>query len=172
MARFANVRSGAAATLLAGLLQAGCGLGSSGEPPAHLRIPGADPQRGAALAVRYGCGTCHVIPGILGHQGRAGPPLIDWAQRTSLAGHFPNSPRWLVPWLVNAPAMRPGTGMPRLGLSEAEARDVASYLYTIGAAGVAIRPPEPPLEVPVPGVLAIERIERSTAPLAVGAARP
>lgn len=163
-------------TVLAGALALGAcegGLLDNGGPPAHLRIAGADARRGAALIAAHGCGTCHVVPGLRGFQGVAGPPLTDWAQRTLIAGRFPNSPTRLVPWLVNAPAMLPGTGMPNLGVGEAEARHMAAYLYTLGAAGAAVYPPDPPLEGPSPpGLTTLDRIERTTAPLALGAARP
>lgn len=163
------------ALLVAALVLAACGGGprDGAAAPSHLGIPGADVRRGAALIASWGCGTCHVVPGIRGFQGAAGPPLTDWAQRTFIAGRFPNSPSRLIPWLVNAPAMLPGTGMPNVGVHEAEARHMAAYLYTLGAAGAAVHPPDPPLEGPLPpGVTALERIERSTAPLALGAARP
>jgi cytochrome c1 len=34
-------------------------------------------------------------------------------------------------WLRDPPAIDPATAMPNLGLSEAEALDVAAYLYTL-----------------------------------------
>lgn len=118
-------------------LLAGCG-----EPriPAHLRIAGGDAERGRALIQRYECGVCHRIDGVRGAHGVVGPPLDDYAQRVLLAGMTPNVPRTLVPWLMNPPAMDPDTAMPDLGISEAEAKDMATYLYTLGAGSVLVWP--------------------------------
>ena len=71
-----------------------------------------------------------------------GPPLLDYAQRKMLAGRMPNVPRNLVAWLIDPPALAPQTGMPNLGISEAQARDIATYLYTLGADGARPYPPE------------------------------
>jgi mono/diheme cytochrome c family protein len=107
---------------------------SEAAPPAHLAIPGADPDRGRALIGEYGCGSCHFVDGVTGANGLVAPPLEDFANRTLLAGTFPNVPRFLVPWLMYPPDLKPETAMPDLGVSETEARDIASYLYTLGSA--------------------------------------
>ena len=114
-------------------------------PPAHLRIAGGDAARGQQLIKSYGCGTCHTIEGVQGARGIVGPPLTDYAQRGFLAGIVPNAPRFLVPWLMDPPAMSPRTAMPDMGIGEAEARDIATYLYTLGAAGAQVYPDGPPL---------------------------
>ena len=111
------------------------------EPPAHLAIPGADPARGMALIGTYGCGACHYVEGIEGANGLVAPRLENFANRTLLAGTFPNVPRFLVPWLMSPPSLKAQTGMPELGVAEAEARDIASYLYTLGGADVPPRVP-------------------------------
>lgn len=116
------------------LILAGC---SEAEPPARLAIPGAQPARGKALIAEYGCGACHFVEGVSGADGIVAPRLEDFANRTLLAGTFPNVPRFLVPWLVSPPALKPETAMPDLGVSDGEARDIASYLYTLGASEVA-----------------------------------
>lgn len=103
--------------------------------PAHLAIPGGVPGRGHELIIKYGCGTCHIVEGVAGAQGEVGPMLTNFADRTLIAGRFPNVPRFLVSWILNPPALKPETAMPALGLTESEARDVASYLYTLGSAG-------------------------------------
>jgi len=77
------------------------------------------------------CGACHLVPGITGARGMAGPPLTNWAQRGIIAGHLPNTPDNLVAWIMDPPRYSPGTAMPKLGVSEAEARDMAAYLYTL-----------------------------------------
>ena len=37
----------------------------------------------------------------------------------------------LVRWLIDAPSLDPGTGMPPMPLTQAQARDVAAYLYEL-----------------------------------------
>ena len=110
---------------VAGLLFAGCGA-----QPAFV-MPNTSPERGKQAIEGYGCGACHVIPGVTAARGLAGPPLTNWARRGIIAGHLPNTPDNLVAWIVDPPKYSPGTAMPRLGVSEAEARDMAAYLYTL-----------------------------------------
>jgi mono/diheme cytochrome c family protein len=117
------------------------------EPPSFLRVAGGEPAQGRDLIYAYGCGTCHTIKGIRGARGTVGPPLVDYAERTLLAGILPNTPRHLVPWLMDPVALDPQTGMPAMGLTEPEARHVAAYLYTLGAARTQVYPGGPPLEL-------------------------
>lgn len=100
-------------------------------PDGYAVYTGGNWQRGQELIVKYRCGACHVIPGVYNANGKVGPPLIWFAQRTYIGGELPNSPQNLVRWLLDPKAVEPGTAMPDLGLSEQEARDVAAYLYTL-----------------------------------------
>jgi cytochrome c2 len=124
---------------------AACGEGPTA--PAHLRVPGGDPAEGRKLIQAYGCVTCHVVGGVRGPRATVGPPLADFAGRKLLAGIFPNTPGNLVSWLLDPPALVPATGMPAIGLSEPEARDVAAYLFTLGAGSANVYPGGPPLEM-------------------------
>jgi cytochrome c len=92
-------------------------------------VPGGDADRGRAALVAHGCGACHRIPGIPAARGTVGPPLADFRERLYIAGLEPNVPDKLVAWIRDAPAVRPGTAMPDLDVSDAEARDMAAYLY-------------------------------------------
>lgn len=112
-------------------------------PPPHLRVAGGDAERGAIAIVSYGCGGCHTIPGIRNARGTVGPPLTDFATRGYVAGVRPNWPRHLVQWIIDPPAIAPETAMPALGVSEQESRDIAAYLYTLGADKAAVYPPSP-----------------------------
>lgn len=94
-------------------------------------ITGGRVDRGRAAIVQRGCGGCHDIPGITGTSGRVGPSLSRIAIRAHIAGAFPNDPDTMTHWLMHPQKMRPGTGMPEQGLSEAEARVIAAYLYTL-----------------------------------------
>ena len=96
----------------------------------QVRMSG-DPAHGKQLIQSYGCGACHAIPGIYTARGVVGPPLMSFARRTMIAGELPNSPDNLVSWLRDAPAIEPKTAMPNLGLNDAQAHDIAAYLYTL-----------------------------------------
>jgi cytochrome c2 len=94
-----------------------------------LLVPGGDSERGRLLTVRYGCGSCHVIVGIRDATGRVGPRLTDLAEQAYIAGQLTNVPHHLVAWIQDPKRYAPGTAMPDLGVTEAEARDIAAYLY-------------------------------------------
>lgn len=99
---------------------------------AHAReVPGGDSQRGEAAIRAYGCGSCHMIPGIAGAHGKVGPPLQDWSERVYIAGEVPNSTDFLIRWIEMPQAIEPNTAMPNLRVTEGEARDMAAYLYTL-----------------------------------------
>lgn len=90
---------------------------------------GGDPGQGAILVGRFSCGACHEIAGVQGANGKVGPPLSTFADRTMIAGVLPNTPENLVRWLRHPQAVVPGNAMPDVGLSDSQARDVAAYLY-------------------------------------------
>ena len=96
----------------------------------QLRAAG-DAGRGEVLIGRYGCATCHVIPGIEGSRGTVGPPLTSFGRRQYIAGLLANTPANLLPWLIDPPGVEPGTAMPNLGITPEHALDIAAYLYTI-----------------------------------------
>ncbi len=112
--------------LLPLLLTAGCK-----PPPGEAQhMAQADPARGKLAIERAGCGACHAIPGVRWPQGQAGPSLAGFADQGLIAGRLPNRPDLLAAYVRNAPATLPGTTMPAMPLSPAEARDVAAYLYS------------------------------------------
>jgi cytochrome c2 len=90
-----------------------------------------DPDKGRAAVARYGCVACHAIPGTANQGSNVGPPLRKIARRAYLGGVVPNTPQDMVRWLRNPPQAAPRTAMPNLGISEQEAKDIASYLYTL-----------------------------------------
>ncbi|MEY9185516.1 cytochrome c [Bradyrhizobium sp. USDA 326] len=92
-------------------------------------MTGGDPSRAPALIRRYGCAGCHTIPGIPGSDGQVGASLSDLRTRVYIAGVATNAPDNLVQWIVTPQAFSPRTAMPATGITEAEARDVAAYLY-------------------------------------------
>lgn len=92
-------------------------------------VPGANPERGRVLIQDYGCGSCHRIPGILNANGRVGPNLEDLGGQVYIGGQLPNAPEHLAAWIRNPQRFAPGTAMPNLGVTEADAWDIAAYLY-------------------------------------------
>ncbi len=48
-----------------------------------------------------------------------------------IAGLLPNTPENLEAWLENPQAIVPGNAMPNMELKKDEARDIATYLYTL-----------------------------------------
>jgi cytochrome c len=130
-----------AARWTATLALATLGACAESEHPAQHTVPGGDVERGELLIAAYGCGSCHIIPGISGADGVVGPPLTDWAARQWIAGNLWNEPANLVAWLHDPQAIEPGTGMPSQGVTEEEAAHMAAYLYTLGAPSLG--PPHP-----------------------------
>lgn len=122
-------------TLLVSCLATTCCLlsGCIGSHPMGGYQPAmsGNPAAGKALIQSYGCGSCHVIPGIRTARGMVGPPLFYYSRRTIIAGELPNTPDNLVRWIENPPAIEPGTAMPNLGVTDSQAHDIAAYLYTL-----------------------------------------
>jgi len=106
-------------------------LGACAPDDAPVRVSGGDAKLGKRLMAQYQCGACHAIPGVEAAAGRAGPPLEGFGRRSYIAGRIPNLPDPLAQWLVDPPAMKPGTLMPNVGVSPADARHMAAYLYTL-----------------------------------------
>jgi cytochrome c1 len=119
-------------TALGALALAACGGGPGEDAMARgAALTGGDAHRGPAAIRSRGCGACHTVPGVPGADGRVGPPLAGVGGRTYLAGVLANSPGNLVRWIMDPTAVDSATAMPDLGVTEAEARDIAAYLYAL-----------------------------------------
>ena len=92
---------------------------------------GGNPERGAFLIQRYGCGGCHRIPGVVGAGGRAAPSLEHLAGEAYISGNLPNTPENVMRWIESPHSVLPGTKMPELGIGAGEARDIATYLWSL-----------------------------------------
>ncbi len=88
-------------------------------------------EHGKQLIAAYGCGACHMIPGVHAARGKVGPPLLYFSERTMIAGELPNTPSNLTRWIQHPRSVEPKTAMPELGVSQDEANDIAAYLYTL-----------------------------------------
>lgn len=92
--------------------------------------PAGDAAAGQTVYARLACVGCHTIRGV--SAGLIGPDLTHFGSRRTLAaGLLPNTPEHLTSWLRNPDAVKPGVKMPNLGLSEADARAVATYLSSL-----------------------------------------
>ncbi|HEX9942407.1 MAG TPA: c-type cytochrome [Thermoanaerobaculia bacterium] len=127
MARDGKALRGAGLALALALL-AGC-YGEVEQMAAAMT--GGSPARGKATIRRYGCQTCHSIPGVEGARGQVGPPLDGIGSRSYLAGRLHNEPQNLIRWIRDPQGVEPGTAMPELGVTEQDGRDIAAYLYTL-----------------------------------------
>lgn len=94
------------------------------------------PSRGRRTMERSGCMTCHAFTGA---PALAISPVPVTLEPATLELGIMLAPDLahvrerfqrpaLIAWLVDPPAQKPGTPMPKLGLSTAEATDIAAYL--------------------------------------------
>lgn len=112
------------AALLLSLLISSCG---KSEAPAL----GGDAERGKLLLRQFACGSCHSIPGVANASGKVGPPLEGIASRVYLGGVLPNTPQNMAAFIRAPHKAAPRTAMPDMGVTEAHARDMVAYLYTL-----------------------------------------
>ncbi len=101
---------------------------------AAQRLPASEPTGAAAEGHRIfagrACVGCHTIRGV--SVGVLGPDLTHFAsRRTFVAGLFPSTVDNVAEWIHDPARLKPRAKMPRLGLSDAEARAVAIYLETL-----------------------------------------
>jgi cytochrome c len=114
------------AALLA-MTAAACEPGRANGPDIFI----GDSRRGTDLVKQYQCGSCHDIPGISGADGNVGPPLYRIGTRTYIAGYIQNSPDNMADWIEDPQRALPGNAMPRMGIPQKDARDIAAFLYTL-----------------------------------------
>ena len=91
--------------------------------------PGPAPAaQGAKLFAQLTCANCHSVNGTNG-QPNVAPDLAHLSQRRTLgAGVLENTPANLLRWLKNPQAIKPGSLMPNLQLSDEQARELGQYL--------------------------------------------
>jgi cytochrome c len=116
--------------LAAAVVVAACSPPGGAVPGAEPKL--GDPDRGQQLISDYGCGSCHVVPGVNDADGLVGPPLTDFGRRSYIAGVLPNNADNLQHWIRDPQSVVPGNAMPDLGVSGVDARDIAAYLLTLG----------------------------------------
>jgi cytochrome c2 len=78
-----------------------------------------------------GCSGCHIAPGIPGG-GQIGPNQSHFSQRPTIAGGLlANTPANVEKWLKDPPAVKPGTLMPNLSLTDDQIKDLTAFLYSL-----------------------------------------
>ena len=93
----------------------------------ELAEPAGLAAEGKAIFAQSACVGCHTIRGV--SSGALGPDLTTFGSRHTLAaGLLPISVDNVVAWLKNPPAVKPDAKMPALGLTDEQARAVATYL--------------------------------------------
>lgn len=107
------------------LLLAACILAGCESPSKTQRASAATTMR------RYGCVSCHTIPGIAGAHATVGPPLDRFGGRTYIAGTLQNTPENLAFWLQHPQQVHQGTAMPEMHVTPADAKAMALYLETL-----------------------------------------
>lgn len=130
------VARGCARALSAGLISLlvlyGTGATANAQNTAPAGAGGAaNSVRGQQLLAQYQCGSCHAIPGVPAASGKLGPTLQAFGKRSYIAGQIPNRPDALIRWIVEPASLVPGTIMPSMGVSVADARAMAAYLGTL-----------------------------------------
>jgi cytochrome c oxidase subunit 2 len=88
-------------------------------------------QQGQQTFLTSACIGCHAIAGTPA-QARVGPDLTYFGRRHTIAGALmDNTPENLALWLKNPPAVKPGSLMPNLNLSDEQVRALVAYLESL-----------------------------------------
>jgi cytochrome c2 len=94
-------------------------------------LAGGDPHAGRQTAIALGCVACHEMPGFRGTKPQVGPSLAAFAQRSFVAGVIENTPDHVTQFLRDPRSIAPRSAMPKLRMTERQARDLAAFLYTL-----------------------------------------
>ncbi len=110
---------------------------SEPDPPGPGRFnPDASPETGREIYERVGCLGCHAIRSLYEEKvtRTALGKLIgrDFAPDLSNVATKIKDPEWIFRWLKNPSAIRPGTPMPSLRLTDEEASALTAFLMTLG----------------------------------------
>ena len=103
---------------------AGTGAGTGGGT-----VGGGGPAE--ELFKSKGCVACHTVAEVEGAVGTIGPVLDGLASRAQLTSGLPVTKESVADWIRDPGAVKPGTIMPNLGLSEDEIEKLAGWLMTL-----------------------------------------
>ena len=88
-------------------------------------------EQGRQVFETTACVNCHAISGTVAN-GRFGPDLTHLMSRDTIAsGAAPNTPEQLKLWIRNPDAIKPGSLMPAMQLSEKDLDALTAYLETL-----------------------------------------
>jgi cytochrome c oxidase subunit 2 len=94
----------------------------------------ADPatKKGRETFLALACTGCHTVRGTTA-AGKVGPDLTHLASQKSMVGGLlsPVNEATLTRWIKNPPAVKPGTLMPNLSLSDEQVHDLVQWLLTL-----------------------------------------
>ena len=91
---------------------------------------GSIAQRGRQVFLNR-CAQCHAIRGVQAGS-VIGPDLTHLASRQTLAaGMLPNQRGYLAGWVVDAPSIKPGVGMPAIDLAPDDLQALLAYMETL-----------------------------------------
>jgi len=97
----------------------------------HAGTAGAASSAGQRVFESTACINCHTVSGTPA-KGRFGPDLTHLMSRETIAsGAAPNTHEKLRLWIKNPDAIKPGSKMPAMGLSDQNVDAVAAYLETL-----------------------------------------
>jgi cytochrome c oxidase subunit 2 len=101
------------------------------QAPAALPPASGPAADGAQAFQAKGCAGCHTITGTPA-AGKVGPNLTHFGSRLTLAGSIlDNTPPNLRTWLKDPPAVKPGSIMPNLHLTDQELDALVAYLQSL-----------------------------------------
>jgi cytochrome c len=120
--------AGVAVVLLALLVE--LGVPSTSHSVTLATETAGSPARGAQAIAKYGCGSCHSIPGIRTADGVVAPSLAHFATTRYIAGRLPTTTENLEAWIQHPQQYAPGVLMPDMNVTPTDARDIAAYLLS------------------------------------------
>jgi len=92
---------------------------------------GTAASAGQRIFESIACTNCHTVAGTAA-KGRFGPDLTHLMSRDTIAaGATPNTSQTLRLWIQNPDAIKPGSKMPGMGLSDQDLDAVTAYLETL-----------------------------------------
>jgi cytochrome c oxidase subunit II len=98
---------------------------------AHVSAPATAASNGQRVFESMACVNCHAVSATPA-KGQFGPDLTHLMSRETIAaGAAPNTPQMLRLWIRNPDAIKPGSKMPAMGLSEQDVDAVATYLESL-----------------------------------------
>src|SRR3990170_2870982 len=127
-------RRGARYWTVMGMLIGAIGLVGCQNPPSRppakaVELSGAA-AAGKEVFLSKGCIACHRAPNVPEAQGTLGPNLAGIGNPTThpkIAAVVDNTPENMKRWLQEPQKVKPGSAMPSLGLTDAEAANLTAF---------------------------------------------